>query len=66
MLYGKQMNIDFIYKQKHVMEFESAWIHYLAIKEKETGQKIEDGYSPDILIPESNIIEMQKRIKHSK
>lgn len=61
-----KQNIDFIFKQKHIMEFDSVWIHYLSIKEKENGQMIEDGFSADILMPESNIIEIEKWIKRSK
>lgn len=59
-------NIDFIFKQKHIMEFDSTWIHYLSIKEKETGQVIEDSCFADISMPEDNIIEIQKWVKNNR
>ena len=31
-----KQNIDFIFSRKHTVEFDSAWIHYQSIKERET------------------------------
>ena len=31
-----KQNIDFIFSRKHTIEFDSAWIHYLSLKERET------------------------------
>ena len=59
-------NIDFIFKQKHIIEFDSVWINYLSIKEKETGQAIEDSCFADISMPEDNIIEIQKWVKKTR
>lgn len=39
-----KQNIDFIFSRKHVEEFDTAWIHYLAIKAKETGQVSEQAF----------------------
>ena len=35
-----KQNIDFIFSRKHTVEFDSAWIHYLAIKARETEDAI--------------------------
>lgn len=60
-----KQNIDFIFSRKHVVEFDSAWIHYLSIKSMETGQDVKTTGSVEIRMPKENIIEIQnwKRVR---
>lgn len=44
-----KQNIDFIFNRKHVVDFDTTWIHYLAIKAKETGQDLLYGIQDIIL-----------------
>ena len=37
-----KQNIDFIFSRKHTVEFDSAWIHYQSIKERETEKEADD------------------------
>lgn len=46
-----KQNIDFIFSRKHVVDFDTTWIHYLAIKAKETGQDLLYGIQ-DIILDE--------------
>ena len=59
-----KQNIDFILEQKHIMEFDTVWIHYLSIKEKKVGQVREDGCLVDIY--EDNVVDIEKWIKGNR
>lgn len=49
-------NIDFIFSRKHIIEFDSAWIHYLAIKE--SSQDVEDVSNITSKLLKGNIVEI--------
>ena len=57
-----KQNIDFIFSRKHTIEFDSAWIHYLSIKERET----EDTSPVTGQMNGKNIIEIQNWRKELK
>lgn len=51
-------NIDFIFNRKHVIEFDSAWIHYLSIKEKENSQDADEIGNITSNLLKTNIVEI--------
>ena len=57
-----KQNIDFIFSRKHTIEFDSAWIHYLSIRERET----EDTSTVTGQMNGKNIIEIQNWRKELK
>lgn len=57
-----KQNIDFIFIRKHTIEFDSAWIHYLSIRERET----EDTSTVTGQMNGKNIIEIQNWRKELK
>ena len=57
-----KQNIDFIFSRKHTIEFDSAWIHYLSIRERET----EDTSPVTGQMNGKNIIEIQNWRKELK
>lgn len=61
-----KQNIDFIFSRKHTIEFDSAWIHYLSIKEREAELESEDTAKNTRQVQGENIIAISNRRKGLK
>ncbi len=53
-----KQNIDFIFSRKHMVEFDSAWIHYQSIKQSETELEAENITTNLSKVQEENIIKI--------